>query len=271
MALLEIRNLSYSYDGKVDVLKQIDLSFSLGEKIALLGSNGAGKSTLFSHLVGLLQGDGELLLEGKPLGKGKKEQQKLRDDVGLVFQNPDDQIIAPTVFSEVAFGPLNQGKGGEELRQEVEESLKIFSLLEKKNLPPHYLSGGEKKKLTLADILVMKPKLFILDEPTASLDPFHVELLLKQLEDIEKTGACVLLATHDMEFAYHWAKRWILLSQGSVLYDGEVLGALKKQGLLEEAGLRPPLLYDVAKLLQEKEQLGKDEFPRRIQELQEVL
>lgn len=269
--LLKLRDLSFSYDGKTEVLKKINLDFSLGEKIALLGSNGAGKSTLFSHLVGLLHGDGEIALEDQVLSKGRKEQEKLRETVGLVFQNPDDQIIAPTVFSEVAFGPLNQGRKGKEMEEDVEESLRIFSLLDKRNLPPHYLSGGEKKKLTLADILVMKPKLFILDEPTASLDPLHVDLLTEQLRNIEATGACILLATHDMEFAYGWAKRWILLSEGKVLFDGEPLDILSRPEILEEAGLRPPLLYDVAKLLQEKEMIEKDFFPRSIEELKEIL
>ena len=270
MELLELRELSFSYDGKEDVLKKISLDFSMGEKIALLGGNGAGKSTLFSHLVGLLQGRGEILLRGKALGTKKKEQEALRKTVGLVFQDPDDQIIAPTVFSEVAFGPMNQGRKGKELEEDVEKSLKTFSLFDKKDLPPHYLSGGEKKKLTLADILVMEPKLFILDEPTASLDPFHVDLLLHQLKNIEETGACILLATHDMDFAYRWADRWILLSQGEVIFDGAPLDALRQEQLIEDAGLKPPLLYEVAKLLQEKGLLN-NQYPKEMDELKEVL
>lgn len=242
--LLRAENLSYSYEQGNQVLKEINLTIKKGEKIAVLGSNGAGKSTCFLNLNGVLwPGSGRIFYRGKQIGK--KDLHELRKNVGIVFQDADNQIIASTVFSEVSFGPMNLKLPREEVKRRVETALDCMNLRSMKDRPPHYLSGGEKKRVSIADILAMESEVVIFDEPTASLDPVHVEMLTGVLDKMSRMGKTLLISTHDVDFAYRWAERAVIFAGGRIVADGPVRAVLEDEKVLQQANLRKPLLLQV--------------------------
>ncbi len=242
--LLQAENLCYSYEEGAQVLKGVNLTVRKGEKVAVLGSNGAGKSTCFLNLNGVLQPDsGRIFYDGKEIKK--KDFNELRKHVGIVFQDADHQIIASTVFSEVSFGPMNLRLPKEEVVRRVEQALSDMKLTEMKDRPPHYLSGGEKKRVSIADILAMESEVVIFDEPTASLDPVNVEMLKGILDKMAVMGKTLLISTHDVDFAYEWADRAVVFAHGRVIADGPMAEIFKRDEVLKEANLRKPILLEV--------------------------
>ncbi|WP_313071131.1 ABC transporter ATP-binding protein [Lacrimispora sp.] len=242
--LLKAEGLRYSYGQEKEALKGIDLTVKKGEKIVVLGSNGAGKSTLFLTLNGVLTPDsGRILYRDKEIGK--KEINELRRNVGIVFQDADNQIIASTVFSEVSFGPMNLRLSKEEVVKRVNSSLASMNLTEMKDRPPHYLSGGEKKRVSIADIIAMEPEVILFDEPTASLDPVNVKMLKEVLDEMTHLGKTLLISTHDVDFAFQWAERALVFSGGRMIADGRVREVFDSPDVLEEANLRKPVIMDV--------------------------
>ena len=216
--LLEGKGLSFSYEKK-PVLKNICFSVKRGEKIAVMGPNGAGKSTFFLNLNGVLQaGQGEIFWDGKKVGK--KERRRLQRNVGFVFQDADSQLIASNVRAEVSFGPINLGLSKEEVIERVEEAIEYLSLSDLQDRPPHYLSGGEKKRVSIADILAMRPEIFLFDEPMAALDPINAEKVEQILCRLHKEGKTILVATHDVDFAYRFADRVLVFSNGCLIGNG---------------------------------------------------
>jgi len=188
-------------------------------------------------------------LRGKEITKSKQDTMLLRQAVGLVFQEPDSQIIAGSVESEVSFGPMNLKLPQDEVASRVAESLKSMNLDGYQNRAPQYLSGGEKKKVCIADILAMKPDLLLLDEPTASLDPQNVALFEKILDQLSGAGITLAVSTHDVDFAYRFATRGIVFSSGRIVADGDIDKVFESETLLLQAGLKKPLLYEAAELL----------------------
>ncbi len=242
--LLQLQNVCYAYEPGTPALQDISLCIAPGERIAVLGNNGAGKSTFFYCCNGVLQPQGGTLsLRGQTLGHSKKDLQSLREAVGLVFQDPDDQIIASTVEGEISFGPLNLGLTKPEVAERVEESLNAMGLCPLRTRPPHYLSGGEKKRVTIADILAMRPKLILFDEPTSSLDPQNTARLQEILKNLSQSGMALLVATHDIDFAWAWARRVLVFGGGALLADGPAEEVFADSALLQKAALRPPTLY----------------------------
>jgi cobalt/nickel transport system ATP-binding protein len=242
--LLKAEGLRYSYGQEKEALKGIDLTVKKGEKIVVLGSNGAGKSTLFLTLNGVLTPDsGRIFYRDKEIGK--KEINELRRNVGIVFQDADNQIIASTVFSEVSFGPMNLRLPKEEVVKRVNSSLASMNLTEMKDRPPHYLSGGEKKRVSIADIIAMEPEVILFDEPTASLDPVNVKMLKEVLDEMTHLGKTLLISTHDVDFAFQWAERALVFSGGRMIADGRVREVFDSPDVLEEANLRKPVIMDV--------------------------
>ena len=189
--MLEARNISYSYDDDSQALKNVSLKINDGEMAAILGKNGAGKSTLFLHFNGIHEpDDGEILIDGEKLKYNKKALIKCRQKVGIVFQNPDNQIFAPSVEEDVAFGPLNLKLPMDEVQNRVEEALKKVGMEGFEKKAPHHLSGGQKKRVAIAGILAMRPEIMILDEPTAGLDPqgaIKIMNLLSELNMVANT------------------------------------------------------------------------------------
>jgi cobalt/nickel transport system ATP-binding protein len=242
--LLQAENLSYSYGQGNQVLKKINFTVKKGEKIAVLGSNGAGKSTCFLNLNGVLRPEsGQIRYRGKEIGK--KDLNELRKNVGIVFQDADSQIIASTVFAEVSFGPVNLKLPKEEVKRRVETALDCMNLMPMKDRPPHYLSGGEKKRVSIADIIAMESEVVIFDEPTASLDPVNVEMLEGVLDKMNEMGKTLLISTHDVDFAYRFADRAVIFSGGRIIADGPVREVFEDDEVLNQANLKRPILLEV--------------------------
>lgn len=242
--LLQAENLCYSYGQGKQVLKDINITVKKGEKIVILGSNGAGKSTCFLNLNGVYRPDsGKIFYRGKEIGK--KDLNELRKNVGIVFQDADNQIIASTVFAEVSFGPMNLKLPREEVKKRVEDALEYMNLGSMRDRPPHYLSGGEKKRVSIADIIAMESEVVIFDEPTASLDPVNVEMLEGVLDKMNEMGKTLLISTHDVDFAYRFADRAVIFSGGRIIADGPVREVFEDDEVLNQANLKRPILLEV--------------------------
>ncbi len=249
--LLRLEHVCFRYEDKFPALKDVSITFQRGERIVVLGNNGAGKSTFFLCCNGILHPQsGEIFLKGQKMSGSKEDVRRLRQTVGLVFQEPDTQIIAGTVGSEVSFGPMNLGLDRQEVELRITRSLARMNLEGYENRAPHYLSGGEKKRVSIADILAMEPDMILLDEPTASLDPENVALLEHTLEELNEAGITLVVSTHDVDFAYGFARRAVVLSQGEIIRDGEIEEVFRDEEVLKKAGLKKPLLCQVAEVLE---------------------
>jgi cobalt/nickel transport system ATP-binding protein len=237
--VLDACDLRYRYPDGREALRGIDLTVTHGERVAVLGPNGAGKTTFVFHLNGLLRGSGQLEVAGIPVDD--KTIPELRSRVGLVFQDPDDQLFMPTVREDVAFGPLNQGLTRERALARVEEALAAVRMRHAGERAPHQLSMGERRRVAIATVLAMQPELLVLDEPTANLDPRARRELLHVLEEIERT---MLVVTHDLPFAAELCERAVILSQGRIVADGPCANILADAELLAAHDLELPAGFD---------------------------
>ena len=246
--VLQAKNLRSCYASGAPALDGVSLDVHAGERIAVLGPNGAGKSTFFLCLNGVLTPEsGQILLDGKPADR--KARKTLCERVGIVFQNADDQIIASTVAAEVSFGPMNLRLPRQEVARRVDHALDYMDLQAFRARPPHDLSGGEKKRVSIADILAMESEIILLDEPAASLDPAGEERLGRVLARLSDEGRTLLISTHDMDFAFRWATRAVVFSAGRILADGTPQAVLADETVLRQAHLRRPLLAEVFEAL----------------------
>ena len=234
---VRITRLSYSYPDGTKALDGIDLDVHTGERVALAGPSGAGKSTLLLHLNGVLSGTGTVRILGQSLDGG--DIREIRRQVGMVFQDPNDQLFCPTVFEDVAFGPLNLDVPSEEIPGRVEKVLRDVGLEQSVHLrSSHHLSLGERKRAALAAVLVMEPAILALDEPTSNLDPRNRRHLIELVGGLPAT---LLLATHDLEMALALCPRLVVMDRGRIWADGETRSLLSDQHLMEEHGLEVPL------------------------------
>lgn len=244
--LLETENITYAYPNGPTALSGVNIRIAAGSKTALVGPNGAGKSTLLLMLNGMKRpASGEVRFDGRPLAYDNRSLRELRRRVGFVFQNPDVQIIAPTVEADVAFGPVNLGLPPEAVRRAVRDALGYVGLRGYEKRPPHNLSGGEKKRVAIAGILAMEPAVLVFDEPTNTLDPASSEEIMELLDELASGGRTVLVSTHDVELAYRWADSVILMEQGRVLARGPPEEVFSDHSLLAAARLKPPALLDL--------------------------
>jgi cobalt/nickel transport system ATP-binding protein len=266
-SLLAVRGLEYVYPGGVVALRGLDLNIEHGRKLAILGPNGSGKTTLLLHLNGTFQPTGgEILLDGRPAGYDRRSLNQWRRRVGLVLQEPDDQLFAATVEQDVSFGPLNLGLSEAETRKRVGEALEALRIAPLAARATHTLSFGQKKRVAIAGILAMRPEILVLDEPTAGLDPHGVTHLLGALQQLHETGTTLVFSTHDAELAYAWADRVAVFHDGMVLCQGETAAVLGDREVMHRARLRPPLLLELAQLLGESERGGERRSPPRSRE-----
>lgn len=233
--VLKIRELSFDYPDGVRALRKISLSIFSGEKVAFVGANGAGKSTLLLHLNGILKGEGEIFVCSKRVCRENLDS--IRGAVGLVFQDPDDQLFSPTVVEDVAFGPLYMGLPEQEVQSRVQMALDLVGMKEMAHRPPHNMSLGEKKRAAMATVLAMKPRILALDEPTSALDARSRRRISSILKDLPQT---VIIATHDMALVAEVAKRTVVMDQGEIVADVTTEEILREKGLLEEHGLEIP-------------------------------
>ncbi len=233
--VLQVRDLHFSYpDGHV-ALRGISLNLSSGDKAALVGPNGAGKSTLMLHLNGILEGRGEIDLRGLRLKRDNLPV--IRSMVGLVFQNPDDQLFSPTVFEDVAFGPLHMGLPEADVRARVDSALEAVRMSTYKDRLSHHLSVGEKKRIAIATVLSMNPSVLVLDEPSAGLDPRARRTLINLLRELPIT---MLVSTHDMKLVQELFPRTIVMDDGNIVADELTMGILENEELLTAHGLEKP-------------------------------
>lgn len=232
---LEIEALSFSYPDGTAALKDITLRIEAGERVAIIGPNGAGKSTLFFHLNGTFQGSGLIRVFGEVLTPASVYT--VRQLVGLVFQDPNDQLFMPSVFEDVAFGPQNLGLNESEVRTRVSEALEEVGMSGAESRVPHHLSLGERKKIAMAAVLSLRPKLLAIDEPSSGLDPRSRRALMEFLISQPQSQ---LIATHDLDLVLDVCHRAILLDRGRVVADEPVPGIFADGARLEAHGLETP-------------------------------
>ena len=287
--MLEVQNIKYSYNKDYQALKGVSLKVEKGEMVALLGKNGAGKSTLFLHLNGIYEPDeGKVFIDGEELKYDKKSLLKFRQKVGIVFQNPDDQIFAPTVEEDVAFGPnpddqifaptveedvafgpLNLKLPMEEVQKRVTESLARVGMSGFEKKAPHHLSGGQKKRVAIAGILAMQPEIMVLDEPTAGLDPQGVRGLSKLLKELNDEGITIIISTHEVDLVPNYAKKVFVLVDGLLIAEGTPKEIFAQPEILDQANLEVPI---VTELFQDLEKEGfnmNNDYPLTIAEAKE--
>jgi len=232
---IDVKDLKYTYPDGRQALKGVTLHVAPGEKMALVGPNGAGKSTLLLHLPGLLKGEGQVQLAGMDVDDG--DLGRLRAAVGLVFQNPDDQLFSLTVFEDVAFGPLHMGLDEDEVRRRVAEALAAVEMDDYVDRVSHHLSIGEKKRIAIATVLSMSPEILVLDEPTAGLDPRARRNLINLLAKLDIT---MLVSTHDMAMVAELFPRTAIMDGGLIVAEGQTADLLADEALLAEHGLELP-------------------------------
>ncbi len=235
--IVEVKDLRHTYPDGTAAVQGISFRIHHGESVAIVGANGAGKSTLLLHLNGYLTpSEGTIRIGDFPLTKDTV--QDIRRTVGMVFQDPDDQLFMPTVFDDVAFGPLNLGLPPDEVTERVTEALKRVEALELKDRPPYKLSGGQKRAVAIASVLSMSPDILVMDEPTTGLDPHARRRLIELLAGFRHTK---IIATHDLDLVMDLCERTIVIHQGEVTADGPTLEIFQNQPLLEKSHLEKPL------------------------------
>lgn len=238
MTLLSLKHLSFAWPAGPEVLRDVSFEVAPGERICLMGRNGSGKSTLFRLIVGLEEPkSGELYFQGEPYSYKKKWLTDLRKQIGFVFQDPEEQLFAPSVFQELGFGLLNLGVPEDEVRARVLETAERTGLTPLLERPTHLLSFGEKKRVTIAGILVMRPKLLLLDEPTAWLDPENQAEITDLLLRMNEEGVTLIVSSHQLAWARQFGERAIFLGHGEVAYDGPMADTFEQREMLEDLGL----------------------------------
>lgn len=264
MSLLEARALVHVYPGNVRALDGLDLRIERGKRLVILGSNGAGKSTMLLHLNGTLRPQsGEVLLDSQRVAYDSASLTAWRRRVGLVLQNADDQLFAPSVAEDVSFGPLNLGLSETEARQRVSAALAAMHISHLADRATHMLSGGQKRRVAIAGLVAMQPEILLLDEPTAGLDHEGTEDLLGVLEGLERNGTTLVFSTHDVELAYRFADEVAVFEGGRILAQGPITTTLADANLVKRAKLDTPFLLKLGLRARELGILGPEEsLPR---------
>lgn len=267
--LFDIQNLTHEYSDGTLALDNVSVGFKRSERIALLGTNGSGKTTLLNHLNGILKPtSGRILFDGNPLKYDAKSLLELRKRVGFVFQDPNDQLFAPTVRQDVAFGPLNLGYSTEKVKVIVEEALAIVGMSGFGDKPPHFMSLGQKKRVALAGVLAMEPEVIIMDEPTSNLDPRATSDILHLLLQLNKEkGITLLLATHDVDMVPLFATEMYVLNKGKLVSQGTPKESFSNGDLIRKVNLRSPRITHLFEVLKTEDKLPiADELPLTISE-----
>jgi len=242
---LVISNLAFAYPDGNQALYGVNLTVNQGERVALLGPNGAGKTTLVLHMNGIHPAmQGEISIAGQIVDvKDKEALKRIRSKVGIVFQDPDDQLFMPTVGEDIAFGPYNMGKRGAELDAIVDEALALVGMSEFKDRPPHHLSFGQRRRVAVATVLAIKPEILVMDEPSSNLDPASRRELADILRELDVT---IVMVTHDLPYAYELCERAVILSGGIIVADSSTESILKNAELLASHRLELPVGFSLS-------------------------
>lgn len=251
--LLEFEQVHYTYPGaKQAAINNLSFKIPAQKKCALIGQNGCGKTTLFLLANGLYKPDkGKIIWQSKPLQYDRKSLVQLRQKVGVVFQDPEQQLVASTVEEDISYGLCNLGLPEIAIQQRVEQALIEFDLIELAQRPVHHLSLGQKKRVSIADVMVLKPELLLLDEPTAYLDRLHTRKLMTTLQDIHATGTTIVMATHDLDLVYRWADWMFVMDRGRLVLEGEPKDVFSQGDTLEELQLGVPLICEILRAVDE--------------------
>lgn len=246
-SLLEFDQVNYTYLGaKESALKGLTLKIPANKKCALIGQNGCGKTTLFLLANGLYKPQkGTINWQGQPLQYDRKSLMKLRQKVGLIFQDPEQQLVASTVEEDISYGLCNLCLPEVEIKQRVEQALVEFGLTELAERPVHHLSLGQKKRVSIADVMVLQPELLLLDEPTAYLDGLHTRNLMSTLKKIHQKGTTIFMATHDIDLVYRWADWVFVMDQGQLVLEGKPHDVFAQRDFMEALQLGVPLIYEM--------------------------
>ena len=271
MSYLEIRDLAYVYEDGTRALNGINLSIDEREFIGLLASNGGGKTTLLKAVVGLFKArPGSILIDNKPLSKLKRID--LARAIGLVFQNPNDQLFASTVEEDVSFGPRNLGLADTEVEERVEIALGMVDMLAHRRKPIHHLSFGQQKRVCIAGVLAMRPRILLLDEPTAGLDPKSEANLLHILGRLNKeSGVTIVMATHMVDLIPLFVDRIFVLKEGRITIEGTPETVFSSTQVMEEVDLRLPYITHLIEELKHKDQLPFDKLPLTLKDARSKL
>ena len=272
--ILKADDLYFSYDDdKTHSLNGLSLEIKRGSKVAFMGANGSGKSTFFLCCNGIHKpAKGTLYYNGKPISYDKKGLLELRSKVGIVFQDPDNQLFSASVYQEISFGILNLGVSEEQAKKEVEQVIDSLEITPFRHKPTHALSGGQKKQVSIADILVMHPEVIILDEPAAALDPKHTAMVNHIVEQMTEQGITVLIATHDVNYAYEWADDIMLFHEGKVLMHGTPKEVFSSPDVLKKTNLEPPVVLELFRRLTKKGILSSSlPLPKNLKTLEKYI
>ena len=236
--MLEFRNVSFSYEAGAPVVENLSFSIGKGEAVGLIGANGAGKSTIMKLMLGLLQGQGEIFVDGLPVNR--QNLAAVRKKVGFVLQDSDNQMFMPTVYEDMIFGPRNYGMTKEEAERRVDQVLEALGLMDLKHRHNHRISGGEKRMAAIATILAMEPELIVMDEPSTALDPLNRRTVIRTIRSLPQTK---LIASHDLDMILDTCQRVILLNHGKIVADGKTMDILRDKTLLEENRMELPFCF----------------------------
>lgn len=264
--MIELKNIQFTYPEGTKGLEDIYLTIEKGSKVAFLGENGAGKSSLFLLINGIHKPQGgTFVLNGKRFKFSNKERKKMAKQVGYVFQDPDVQLFAASVYEDVAFGPFNLDLGKKEIDERVEKYLNLLRIYDLKDKAPHQLSYGQKKQVAVAGVLAMEPEIILFDEPFAWLDNCHKQIMNDIIDDLHKNGKTVLISTHNPDFAFEWAEKVVLMKEGRIIAADTPEKTMCNKTLMQEIGMEIPLVVQLAK------KMGLESYSRSIKDLlQEV-
>ena len=261
--ILKLQDLHYTYPDGTHALKGLDMEIKRGQVTAILGGNGAGKSTLFHHLNGILKpSSGQVFFEGKPVDYSRKGLIRLRQSVGVVFQDPDNQLFSASVYQDVSFGAVNMKLPEDEVRRRVEIAMERTGISHLKNKPTHCLSFGQKKRVAIAGVLVMEPEVLVLDEPTAGLDPKGICEIMKLLKETQKElGLSVIISTHDIDIVPLYCDEVFVMDEGGIILEGTPQEVFSEKMALRRVNLRLPRIGHLIEILKEKDDFNFKENP----------
>lgn len=271
--ILEADNLEFSYLDGTKAIINLSLKIVRGRKVALVGNNGAGKTTLFLHFNGVHRpSKGEIKFNGKALDYSNKQVKELRKSIGIVFQDPDNQLFSASVYQDVSFGPINMGWPEKMVREKIEQAMKKTNTWSIKDKPTHFLSHGQKKRVAIAGILAMEPEVIILDEPTAGLDPLGTSQMMQLLDEFNQTGSTVILSSHNLDEVYAWADDIYVIDSGQIIAAGSPEEIFRNEEVMKKAHLIKPWVLDMYDHLNSKGVIKSCAIPpKNREELKKIL
>ena len=272
--VIKAENLKFSYDDdKTHSLDGFSVEIERGKKVAIMGANGAGKSTFFLCLDGILKpNEGKIYVDGKEVDYSRKGLLELRQKIGIVFQDPDNQLFSASVFQEISFGALNIGMTEEEATEAVNKVIDTLLITPFKEKPVHALSGGQKKQVSIADVVVMNPEVIILDEPASSLDPLHTDIVNDIVNMLCERGITVLMSTHNVDYALEWADEVVVVCDGKVISHDVPEVVFKDEETLKRTNLKKPAAIELFDSLVRKGILTEDlPTPRKLSDLEKYI